>query len=130
MDPIEKAIEDVCRSYGLTKQANMAMLRRFHEFSRLAEHSHPEIQAIGQKLVAQNARQIPKPFAPVIAPVVQKLSAALGQVSPGMFSPSVLNKSQNSIAKATGQSKLKPGIKGPLETGAGGGLGGGLSVGK
>ena len=263
MDPIEKAIEDVCRSYGLTKQANMAMLRRFHEFSRLAEHSHPEIQAIGQKLVAQNARQIPKPFTPVIAPAVQKLavsedwirartqaalnkgvsadrltqfmnrqhgamdhilatartaghgtattnraltqvnkrmaateagikflaspapfaapqapgfrgmlpktnmgraalgvgaagalaagygaykawnrpqpqqqppvqklSAALGQVSPGMFSPSVLNKSQNSIAKATGQSKLKPGIKGPLEMGAGGGLGGGLSVGK
>jgi len=263
MDPATKAIEDVCAHYGLTKQANMAMLRRFHEFSRLAEHSHPEIQAIGQKLVAQNARQIPKPFTPVIAPVVQKLavsedwikariqaahnkgvsadrltqflgrqedamdhildaartarpgtaaydravtqidkrrvaadtaskflvgpapsaapqapgfrgmlpktnmgraalgvgaagalaagygaykalnrpqpqqqppvqklSAALGQVSPGMFSPSVLNKSQNSIAKATGQSKLKPGIKGPLETGAGGGLGGGLGVGK
>lgn len=110
----EQALADVCAYYGLTKAASMAMIRRFNEFNRLAASAHPEIQAIGQKLVAQNARVVPKAFTPAaVAPIVQKLSAALGAPQPGLFTAGALNKSQNAIAKVTGQSTLKPGIKGP-----------------
>lgn len=120
MDPIEKAIHETCKQYGLNKEANMAMLRRFHEFNRLAQSAHPEIQAIGQKLVAQNARQVPKPFTPVLTNagqnLVQKLSAAfegLLAAGPKLMTPGQLSKSTSAIKKVTGQSALKPAMKGP-----------------
>lgn len=109
----EQAVADVCARYGLTKAASMAMIRRFNEFNRLAASANPEIKAIGQKLVAQNARVVPKAFTPANIPIAQKLSAALGSQTPGLFTPAALNKTQNAISKVTGQSTLKPGIKGP-----------------
>lgn len=118
---IEKtAFFHVAAAFGLSKAASMAMIRRFNEFNRLAGHSHPEIAAIGQKLVAQNARQIPKAFTPSAAPgapVVQALAQKLSSIGPtmasGLMTPNVAAKAQSAVKKVTGQSTLKPGIKGP-----------------
>lgn len=124
MDLKTEAALQVIARYGLNKEANLAMLRRFHEFNRLAEHANPQIAEIGQKLVAQNARQIPKPFKPMIPvqspTVIQKLAQALmgtvgasSTTGPRLMTPKAVNQATNAIKKVTGQSTLKPGIKGP-----------------
>jgi hypothetical protein len=99
---------DICARYGLGKEASLAMLKRFHEFNRLAEHANPQVQAIGKKLVEQNARQIPKPFKPMVpAQPIVKLNS---------FVPPTVqqtNKINVGIEKAMNHSKLKPGITGP-----------------
>ncbi len=60
----QRALADVLRAYGLDKHANMQMIRRLMHFENLAQHANPQLQQVGQNLLGNVQRIVPKAVAP------------------------------------------------------------------
>jgi hypothetical protein len=71
----QQALADVLKAYGLDKHANMQMIRRIMHFEDLAQHANPQLQQVGQSLLGNVQRAVPKAVAPQgMAKLVQGLS--------------------------------------------------------